>query len=187
MTEATEQRPAQGQPERKEAGVLLPVYRDAEGRLRLVLVRRSMGGRHGGQLALPGGNREPGDADLRATALRETEEEIGLPADAIEVVAELPPVDTRSTGFRIHPFVGRLAAAPGEWQLQAEEIAGIVDVAVDDLAAPGARREELLDFPPWPEPRLTPVIPIGDDLLWGVTLRILEPALPRLLGTEWEL
>jgi 8-oxo-dGTP pyrophosphatase MutT (NUDIX family) len=161
---------------RKEAAVLLPVYRDGEGRLRLVLVRRSMGGRHGGQLALPGGNREPGDADLRATALRETEEEIGL-----------PPVETRSTGFRIHPYVGRLAKPPGEWRLQAAEIAGIVDVAVDELAAPGAKREQLLEFPTWPEPRMTPVIPIGDDLLWGVTLRILEPVLPRLLSKEWEL
>jgi 8-oxo-dGTP pyrophosphatase MutT (NUDIX family) len=172
---------------RKEAAVLLPVYRDGEGRLRLVLVRRSMGGRHGGQLALPGGNREPGDADLRATALRETEEEIGLPADGIDVVAELPPVETRSTGFRIHPYVGRLAKPPGEWRLQAAEIAGIVDVAVDELAAPGAKREQLLEFPTWPEPRMTPVIPIGDDLLWGVTLRILEPVLPRLLSKEWEL
>jgi 8-oxo-dGTP pyrophosphatase MutT (NUDIX family) len=172
---------------RKEAAVLLPVWRDGEGRLRLVLVRRSAGGRHGGQLALPGGNREPGDADLLATALREAEEEIGLPRDGVEVVAELPPVDTRSTGFRVHPYLGRLTRPPGAWRLHAAEIAGVVDVAVADLAAPGATREELVSFPTWPQPRRTPVIPIGDELLWGVTLRIVEPVLPRLLAGEWEL
>lgn len=172
--------------ERREAGVLIPVYRDGAGELRLLLVRRSAGGRHGGQLAFPGGNREPHDADLTATALREAHEEIGLAPDTVEVVEELPPVETRTTGFRIAPVLGRLLAPPGEWRLQAAEIAGVVDVAVADLAAPGARTEQMLSFPSWPEPRLTPVIAIGDDLLWGVTLRIVEPILPRLLAGEWK-
>ncbi|HEY3110169.1 MAG TPA: NUDIX domain-containing protein, partial [Chloroflexota bacterium] len=58
-----------------EAAVLAPVYRDAEGRLRLVLILRGPRGVHGSQIALPGGRREPGDRDLLATALREAEEE----------------------------------------------------------------------------------------------------------------
>jgi 8-oxo-dGTP pyrophosphatase MutT (NUDIX family) len=168
----------------REAAVLVPVYRTAAGELRLLLVRRSAGGRHGGQLALPGGGRAPGDADATATALREAEEEIGLPPAAVEVLAQLPAVTTRTTGYRVTPVLGRLAG-PRQWRLQAAEIAGVVDVAVADLAAPGAREERLLSFPTWPRPRLTEGIAVGADLLWGLSLRIVEPLLPRLLAGEW--
>ena len=60
--------------ELRDAAVLVPVYRDAHGELRIVVVARADdGGQHGGQLGLPGGKPEPGDADMRATALREAE------------------------------------------------------------------------------------------------------------------
>ena len=76
--------------ELRTAAVLLPVFRDADGDLRIVLVvRADDGGLHGGQLGLPGGKPEPGDADLLATALREAEEEVGLPRETVEVVAVL--------------------------------------------------------------------------------------------------
>jgi 8-oxo-dGTP pyrophosphatase MutT (NUDIX family) len=55
----------------REAAVLIPVYRAQDGALVVVLVRRAKGGVHGGQLALPGGQRDPGDAALATTALRE--------------------------------------------------------------------------------------------------------------------
>lgn len=166
---------------RKQAAVLIPVHRAPDGTVRVTLVRRSAGGRHGGQLAFPGGNRDPEDVDLRATVLREAQEEIGLDPRDVDLIAELPSVDTRTTGFQIFPFIGRLRGPTGQWRLQAEEIAGIVDVALDDLAAPDARQERMLSFPTWPAPRLTPVIPLKDDMLWGVSLRILDTALPRLL------
>ena len=73
----------------RESAVLVPVYRDAAGDANLVLIHRTNYGVHGGQLAFPGGKREPADASLQATALRETEEEIGLPSTAIEVLAAL--------------------------------------------------------------------------------------------------
>ena len=77
--------------ELRTAAVLLPVFRDAEGELRVVLVvRADDGGQHGGQLGLPGGQPEPDDADLLATALREAEEE----------VAELLQV---GHGLHLHP------------------------------------------------------------------------------------
>jgi 8-oxo-dGTP pyrophosphatase MutT (NUDIX family) len=87
----------------REAAVLVPVYRRQDGELVVVLVRRAQGGVHSGQLALPGGQRDPSDADLAATALREADEEIGLAADRVELLAALPVVETRTTGFRIAP------------------------------------------------------------------------------------
>src|SRR5207244_8562733 len=88
--------------------VLAPLYRDADGRLRLVFIRRSPFGVHGGQIAFPGGRREPEDPDLLTTALREAEEEIGLDRTSVEVLATLPVIETIATGFRVAPFLGRL-------------------------------------------------------------------------------
>ena len=70
--------------QRRIAAVLVPVFRDAAGLLRLVLIVRTDRGLHGGQLAVPGGKVDPGDESLLATALRETEEEIGLAPEQVE-------------------------------------------------------------------------------------------------------
>ena len=90
-----------------ESAVLAPIYRDPQGRLRLVFIRRSPHGIHGGQIAFPGGRWEPHDADLLATALREAEEEVGLDPAMVEILTELPVIETMATGFRVTPFLGR--------------------------------------------------------------------------------
>jgi len=87
--------------------VLVLLFRDDCGELRLVLVARGPLRVHGGQIGLPGGKREPSDAWLLETALRETEEELGLGRSEIDVVAALDPIDTRTTGIRVQPFQAR--------------------------------------------------------------------------------
>jgi 8-oxo-dGTP pyrophosphatase MutT (NUDIX family) len=170
----------------REAAVLVPVYRRQDGQLMVVLVRRAQGGAHGGQLALPGGRRAPGDADLAATALREADEEIGLAGDRVELLAALPVVETQTTGFRISPFLARLAVlAP--WRCQEGEIAEVVEVRVGELARPEVQVEEVRAFPTWPAPRRVRLWRVGRHEVWGVTYRILEPLVPRLLGGEWPL
>ena len=165
-----------------EAAVLGPVYRDGDGRLRLVLIRRGPRGVHGGQLALPGGRREPGDATLLETALREAEEEIGLDRGQVEAVVELPVVTTATTGFHIAPFLGRLSAPPVPWRRQELEIAEVIEVDVAELAE--AHGEEEMSFPSWPEPRVVPFYRVGEHKLWGATYRIVHPLLPRLIGGD---
>src|SRR6266536_2071405 len=103
-------------PKPTPAAVLVPVFRDDADELRLVLVVRGPLGLHGRQLGLPGGKHEPRDASLLDTALRETEEEIGLPRGDIEIVAELEPIDTRTTGFRVHPYLAQIHPPP-RWRL----------------------------------------------------------------------
>jgi 8-oxo-dGTP pyrophosphatase MutT (NUDIX family) len=171
---------------RREAAVLVPVYRAQDGELMVVLVRRAQGGVHGGQLGLPGGQREPGDVDLAATALREAYEELGLTADHIELLAALPVVETPTTGFRIAPFLARLTG-PVPWRRQEREVAEVVELPVAELARPEARAEEVRDFPTWPAPRRVRLWRVGGHEVWGVTYRILEPLVPRLLGGEWRL
>jgi 8-oxo-dGTP pyrophosphatase MutT (NUDIX family) len=171
--------------ERVEAAVLAPVYRDAEARLRLVLILRGPRGVHGSQIALPGGRREPGDADLLATALREAEEEIGLDPASVEPLCPLPIVQTATTGYTIAPFLGRLRARPDVWRRQESEVAAVLDVPVEELARPDVHGEEVQHFPGWPEPRRMPYYQVGPYRLWGATYRIVHPLLSRLLAPEW--
>jgi 8-oxo-dGTP pyrophosphatase MutT (NUDIX family) len=170
----------------REAAVLVPVYRRQDGELVVVLVRRAQGGAHGGQLALPGGQRDPRDADLAATALREANEEIGLAGDRVELLAALPVVKTQTTGFRIAPFLARVTA-PAPWRPQEREIAQVVELPVAELARPEVRAEEVRAFPTWPAPRRIRLWRVGGHEVWGVTYRILEPLVPRLLAGEWRL
>ncbi|MGI9145459.1 MAG: NUDIX hydrolase [Chloroflexota bacterium] len=170
-----------------ESAVLAPVYRDPEGRLGLVFIRRSPFGRHGGQIAFPGGRREAEDPDLRTTALREADEEIGLPPESVVILATLPVVETLATGFRVAPFLGRLKGTLPAWRRQETEIDEILEILVQDLTHPDAHAVESWQLPGWTAPRLIPYYQIGPYKLWGATYNIVKPLIPRLLAGEWQI
>ena len=181
--------PGSGAPadELQVAAVLVPVFRDEAGELRLLLVARfDDGGLHGGQLGLPGGRPEPGDADLRATALREAQEEIGLEPESVTLLAELPPVDTRATGWRVHPLLGLIPHRPS-WRLQEREIVGVLTPTLSELADPDARGMLPFTSLRHPDPLLVEGIDLDGHVLWGMTLRILDQLVPRLLAGEWQI
>ena len=172
--------------ERVEAAVLVPLHRGPDGELRVVLIERTAHGRHGGQLALPGGRREPGDRSPRETAIRETVEELGIPAASIVAVEDLPPVPTMTTDYLVTPVVGRLLSTPAVWRPQPSEVASVLDVPVAALADPAASGEQLMRLPRWPDPVAVPVIRLGDHQVWGLTLRILQPLLARAMAGEFD-
>jgi 8-oxo-dGTP pyrophosphatase MutT (NUDIX family) len=156
-----------------DSAVLAPLYHDTDGRLRLVFIRRSPFGRHGGQIAFPGGRREPEDPDLLTTALREAEEEIGLTRESVEILTALPVVETAATGFRIAPYLGRLNGPPPHtWRRQEAEIDEILEVPLEDLLHPLAHAVEEWQLPDWPEPHEIPFYRIGEYKLWGATYRM---------------
>lgn len=169
-----------------DSAVLVPVHRGVDGEPRLVLVRRGEGGFHSGQLAFPGGKRDPHDSTMLDTALREAWEEIGLPRTAVEILARLPATETLTTGFRIFPFLARIVP-PRQWRRDEREIAEVIELRLADLTCAGAHGEELKQLPAWPEPRLIPFYRVGNHRLWGATYRIIHPLIPRLLGGEWDL
>ena len=172
-------------PARKEAAALIPIYRGADGALRIVLIRRSEGGAHGGHLAFPGGKRDPQDASMLDAALREAREEIGIEPAQVGVLAHLPPVDTRTSGFRIYPFLGRIAR-PAQWRPNEREVAEVIEVPLDALLDPAFHIESAAQVTDAAERLRVPFYRIGGHELWGVTYRILRPLIPRLQNGEWD-
>jgi 8-oxo-dGTP pyrophosphatase MutT (NUDIX family) len=162
----------------RRAAVLVPLF-ERDGAAEVLLTRRTeFVEHHKGQIAFPGGGEEPGDADLRATALRETHEEIGLPPDAVDVWGRLDEVETVVSGFAITPFVGAIPGVGG-LRTNPNEIAEIITVPlalfmrgealrVERVVRDGRPHDVLFyDCPPY--------------VVWGVTARILR-SLVEVLG-----
>lgn len=165
--------------------MLAPVYRDVAGALRIVLIVRTDRGHHGGQLAFPGGRVDDEDESLVAAALREAEEEIGLDPSCVSVIAELSPVRSGPTNMEVFAFLGRIPDGV-EWRPNREEVVEVLTPTVAELWDPAIRREHLFTSALWPEGLLVDGIPVGDRVLWGMTLRLLDDLVPRLLAGEWE-
>ncbi len=135
--------------------------------------------RHPGEISFPGGRQDGPDEDLLRTALREAEEEIGLPADAVDVVGALQPTPTIATGYAVYPFVGLIE--PGRvWVPSAGEVAEVLELDVAELRA-GYRRRRLVRRG---VPFRTDVYVVGDTLIWGATARILGDLLERVSNTR---
>ena len=160
---------------RIDAAVLVPLFVE-DGRLHAVFTRRRDDlRRHAGEISFPGGRQDDDESDLRLTALREAEEEIGLPPDAVELIGALQPTPTIATNYAVYPFVGLIE--PGhEWKPSASEVAAVLELSLDDLRN-GYERQRMLRRG---IPFRTDVYIVGDDLIWGATARMLTDLLERL-------
>lgn len=119
---------------RDAAGLLLVFPKRPENTAHIILTVRSDSVRHGGQVSLPGGVVDPGETFEQA-ALREAHEEVALQPDGVRVLGPLTPLDIPISGFRLHPIVAASAARPTLTPAD-DEVARILEVAVDDLLNP---------------------------------------------------
>ena len=160
---------------RTDAAVLVPLY-VRDGALHAVFTKRREDlRRHPGEISFPGGRFDEGEQDLRATALREAHEEIGLPADAVEIVGALQPTPTIATGYSVYPFVGLIE--PGRtWALSAREVAEALELPLAALLAGYARRRLIRRG----VPIRTDTYLVADNLIWGATARILSDLFDRI-------
>ena len=121
------------------AAVLVPIIAHPE--LTVLFTRRTAQLKaHSGQVSFPGGRVEPGDPSREYTALREAEEEIGMPAARVEVLGTLPEYFTR-TGFRVTPVIG-LVQPPLELVPDAREVDEVFEVPLAFLIDPANHRRE---------------------------------------------
>jgi 8-oxo-dGTP pyrophosphatase MutT (NUDIX family) len=157
------------------AAVLVPLYVN-HGRLHAVFTRRHDDlRRHPGEISFPGGRYDEGEPDLTATALREAQEEIGLPRDAVEIVGALQPTPTIATGYAVYPFVG-LIEAGRTWTPSANEVAEVLELPLDELLSGYARRRLVRRG----VPIRTDTYVVGENLIWGATARILADLFDRI-------
>ena len=156
--------------------MLVPLFLDAAGALHVVFTeRRADLRRHAGEISFPGGRQDLPDEDLRTTALREAEEEVGLARDEVELVGALPPVGTFVTGYRVFPFVGLIE--PGRaWVPQETEVAQVLELSLADLR----RGYESKRLTRRGVPIKTPTYTVDGHLVWGATARIVAQLLRRL-------
>lgn len=168
-----------------DAAIVIPVYRAEDGGLRIVMILRKPGGVHGGQLAFPGGKHDPQDETMLDTALREVREELGLDLPKEDILAELPMEQTRTTGYRVFPYLARIKV-PNRWRIAEREIAELLDVKLSDLADPGAQDKMIERFPTWERAEQVAFYRVGQHRLWGLSYRILHPLIPRLVAGEWD-
>ena len=158
-----------------DAAVLVPIYLE-QGELHAVFTRRRDDlRRHAGEISFPGGRRDPGDADLMATALREAEEEVGLSPTAVEVSGALQPTPTIATGYAVYPFVGVIEAGMA-WTLSPLEVAEVIELPLSTLRAGYGRRRLVRRG----LPIRTDTYVVGDHLIWGATARILADLFDRI-------
>lgn len=164
------------------AAVLIALYERDQQQHVLLTVRTELVEHHKAQISFPGGARDPDDADLVATALRETEEEIGVRAEHIDVLGRLDDILTISN-FIVTPYIGRVTEpAPYPFVPNTFEVAEILEVPLGHLHGPDA----LLTEPaPWHDRMVPPpAYRFGHHIIWGATARILRQFLALAAGPK---
>lgn len=154
----------------RSAGVLVPL-RTAGGEVSVVLAQRTERvPHHKGQVCFPGGSRDPGDRDLLATALRESEEELGIRPGDVTLLGSMDPVPT-VTGFFIKPFVARIPD-DARFLLNEFEVAEVFDAPLSVFADfPRYRAAETTFLG---KPYTVYFLDYGKRTIWGATARILH-------------
>ena len=145
----------------KASAVLIPIFYD-HGQYHILFTERSDEVVfHKGQVCFPGGTQEPSDSSLLLTALRESEEEVGLEAKDIEVLGELDDILTFTTNYVISPFVAFIPT-PHSLKTNGKEVKGTFSVPLSFLIDEANFKQDSYSYE------------YEGHIIWGATARILR-------------
>lgn len=160
----------------RDAGVLIGVLEGRNGAEIVLTKRSSRLKHHPGQIAFPGGKVDPGDGGPVGAALREAEEEVGLPRHGVEVLGTLPPHET-VTGFTVVPVLGWIRDG-FDPRPEAGEVAEVFTAPFAHLMN---RSNFLIQSRRWRgQRRHYYTVPWGPYYIWGATARILRTLAERM-------
>ncbi|MCP3935257.1 MAG: CoA pyrophosphatase [Actinomycetia bacterium] len=166
-------------PPKHNSAVLVPLF-ERNGQAYVVLTTRSIQLKsHTGEVSFPGGRQEPGEP-LTTTALRETEEEIGLSRERVTLVGELDRLATVSSKSSIHPFVGRIDELPA-LEPSPAEVERVLLVPIAELIEPGVYREERWTSGVYGHERAVHFFELVGDTVWGATAAMLHQLLDLVI------
>ncbi len=127
-----------------EGAVLILLYKK-KGKIYFPLIQRhTYDGVHSGQISFPGGKVEPTDASIEATALRETEEEIGVQSGLINVLGRLTDLFIIVSNFNVRPVIGYLNSPP-KFKLDEHEVANVLEVSIEQLLNANLIKEKRIE------------------------------------------
>jgi 8-oxo-dGTP pyrophosphatase MutT (NUDIX family) len=156
---------------KSRAAVLIPIF-EKNNDYHLILIKRpEYEGVHSNQVSFPGGKIEDIDTDLQSTALRETNEEIGIPVECIEIVNQLTSIFISVSKYEVTPFVGILREPP-EYTINEKEVQYVIETSLSHLLEPSSVKTTTMHFDT--ELIDVPYFDIDGEIVWGATAMILS-------------
>lgn len=159
----------------RKAAVLILIYPGLSGSRIPFIKRQVYVGAHSGQVSLPGGKWEETDIDLETTALRETEEELGVEANRINIMGELTQLYIPPSNILVKPFVAFIENEP-VFKPDPREVARLISCDFSSLLDYKIRKEKLLELKGGSKIN-APYFAICNEMVWGATAMILSELL----------
>lgn len=157
----------------KKAAVMLLLFQKNEEWYTTLMQRPESPYAHSKQVSFPGGGVEDIDNSLKAAALRETEEEFGIPREDIRVIGRLSQLYIPVSNYLVHPFVGYLAKIPS-YIPDPNEVDEIIEVKVDDLLNPNLRKITQIKTSSGLNLKNVPYFDVNNKVVWGATAMMLS-------------
>ena len=155
-----------------EAGVLALLYPKKDIAHMAFILRKTYKGVHSNQIGFPGGRVEPEDQSLLETALRETEEEIGVHAESIQTIQSLTDLYIPPSNFLVHPFLGYVDYSP-EFILQESEVEQLLEIPLADCLDESKIKHEIINAS-YAKQIEVPAFNFDGQIVWGATAMILS-------------
>ncbi len=156
----------------KKSAVLILLYPDSNSLHFPLIERTDYPGVHSRQISFPGGSVDPEDVDYTATALRETEEEVGVPRDSIEVLGHLSALYIPPSNFWVQPVLGYVPAPP-TWQRNPSEVESVIQTPLDQLVDGKLSGESKIKHSSGVN-MVVPSFTVHGHVVWGATAMMLS-------------